>query len=115
VADYYKLTDEAKTHIFDMELRCSTFADAEAYLIQHALVVSFSVETAGYVASYIDPFSHMYSPYGLSPYRYKGVKLLKKPMSNPEFLTAYTEWKDAWAKAQEAEWKDAWARSQAAQ
>ena len=100
VSEYYKKEDAAKAHIMDMALRYTDFADAEAFLLRHAIIVPFSVDTYGYIATFCDPFSYMFAPYGLSPYRYKGVKLLEKPMSNSEFVTAYAEWKDDWAKAQ---------------
>ena len=100
VTEYYKLVDAAKAQTTDVAARYKAFAEAEAFLLQHAIIAPFSVDTDGYVASYRDPFSGMFAPYGLSPFRYKGVKLLEKPMSNDEYNAAYAEWKDAWAKAQ---------------
>ena len=99
VAEYYKLTDAAKAIINDTGARYEAFAQAEAYLLKHALAVPFSVETSGYVASLADPFSFMSFPYGLPQYRFKGVKLLTDPMSESEFKPAYAQWKDSRAQA----------------
>ena len=100
VAEYYKMVDAAKAQATDIAARYNAFAEAEAFLIKHAIIAPFSVDSDGYMASYRDPFSGMFAPYGLSPFRYKGVKLLDKPMNNDEFKAAYAQWKDAWSKAQ---------------
>jgi len=99
VTEYYTLTNAAKSQISDTTARYEAFAEAESYLLQHAMVIPFSIESAGYTASLTDPFSYMFSPYGLPPYRYKGVKLMKQPMSESEFKTAYAQWKDKRAQA----------------
>jgi len=98
VAGYYAKTDAAKTLVTDIDARFEAFAEAEAFLIQHAIIVPHSVGPGGYTASLRDPFSGMFAPYGLPALRYKGVKLLEKPMSNDEFKEAYVEWKADWAK-----------------
>jgi len=102
VTEYYGLVNAAKAQTADIAQRYGAFANAEAYLLRHALAVPFSVDSMGYTASLADPFSYMFAPYGLSPYRYKGVKLLKKPMSDSEFKKNYADWKKAWTKAQAA-------------
>jgi oligopeptide transport system substrate-binding protein len=102
VTEYYAKVDAAKAQTADIAARYAAFAEAEAFLIQHAIIIPFSVDTDGYTATLRDPFSGMFAPYGLSPFRYKGVKLLEKPMSNAEFEKAYAEWRTAWADAQAA-------------
>ncbi|MDR3240100.1 MAG: ABC transporter substrate-binding protein [Clostridiales bacterium] len=102
MAEYYRLLDAAKAHTSDIAARYAAFAEAEAFLIQHAIVIPFSVDTYGYVASYVDPFSEMHAPYGLSPYNFKGVQLLSKPMNIDEFNAANAKWQSEWAIAQAA-------------
>jgi oligopeptide transport system substrate-binding protein len=103
VTEYYAKADAAKAQTADIAARYAAFAEAEAFLIQHAIIVPFSVDTDGYTATLRDPFSGMFAPYGLSPFRYKGVKLLEKPMSNEAFEAAYAEWRAAWTQAQSAQ------------
>ena len=100
VDEYYKMVDAAKAQTIDIAARYSAFAEAEAFLLKHAIIAPYSVDTDGYTASYRDPFSAMFAPYGLSPFRMKGVRLLDKPMSNDEYNAAYAKWKEEWAKAQ---------------
>ncbi|MDR0999498.1 MAG: peptide ABC transporter substrate-binding protein [Clostridiales bacterium] len=102
VTEYYRLVDLAKGEIEDNAKRFEAFATAETYLIDHAIVIPFSVDTDGYRASRLDPFSSQYAPYGLPPYKYKGVKLLDKSMSIDEYNAAYDAWKISWAAAQAA-------------
>jgi oligopeptide transport system substrate-binding protein len=94
VNEYYTLVEKAKAITTDEARRYTAFAEAEAYLINHAIIVPFSISAGdGYVASRLNPFDFQYAPYGLATYRYKGVKLLDKPMNNDEFKAAYAKWK----------------------
>jgi oligopeptide transport system substrate-binding protein len=93
VNEYYTLVDRAKAITNDEARRYTAFAEAEAYLINHAIIIPFSIDTEGYMANRTNPFEFQYAPYGLAPYRYKGVKLLAKPMSNDEFKAASAKWK----------------------
>jgi oligopeptide transport system substrate-binding protein len=100
VNEYYALVDVAKSSYTDQAARFDAFAKAEAFLINHAIIVPYSVDTDGYISSIADPFSGMFAPYGLSPFRYKGTKLLSAPMSMDQFNAAYEQWKVDWAAAQ---------------
>ncbi|MFV0414534.1 MAG: peptide ABC transporter substrate-binding protein [Oscillospiraceae bacterium] len=93
VAEYYTLLDAAKAITTDEAARYEAFAKAEAFLIDHAIVVPYSVDFYyGYVADMLNPYDRQFAPFGLAPYRYKGRQLLEKPMSQQEFLAA----RDAW-------------------
>jgi oligopeptide transport system substrate-binding protein len=102
VDEYYALVDVAKASVSDPAARFEAFAKAEAVLINHAIVVPYSVDTDGYISSTIDPFTTMFAPYGLSPYRWKGAKLLPAPMSMDDYNAAYAKWQIDWAEAQAA-------------
>jgi oligopeptide transport system substrate-binding protein len=91
VNQYYALVQQAKAPAAEAA-RYTAYAEAEAFLINHALVIPFSIDTAGYVASKIPPFDGPYAPFGLSIYRYKGIRLLDKAMSNTEYIAAYQTW-----------------------
>jgi oligopeptide transport system substrate-binding protein len=103
VNEYYALVDVAKSSYTDQAARFDAFAKAEAFLINHAIIVPYSVDTDGYISSIADPFSGMFAPYGLSPFRYKGTKLLSAPMSMEAYNAAYAQWKIDWAAAQQAQ------------
>ena len=99
VAEYYTLLDAAKAITTDEAARYEAFAKAEAYLIDHALVVPYSVDFYyGYVADMLNPYDKQFAPFGLAPQRYKGRQLLEKPMNQQEFLAARDAWMDERAK-----------------
>jgi oligopeptide transport system substrate-binding protein len=93
VAEYYRLVNAAKSYTVDVEQRYAAFAEAEAYFINHAFIIPFSLDTNGYVASRLNPFEAQFSVFGLALYRFKGQHLLDKPMSNAEFRLAYEKWR----------------------
>jgi oligopeptide transport system substrate-binding protein len=93
VNQYYALVNAAKAITTDEAGRYTAFAEAEAFLINHAIIIPFSIDTYGYVASKINPFELQYAPYGLPPYRFKGVRLLERAMGNEEYKAAYEQWK----------------------
>lgn len=99
VAEYYRLLNRAKGLTKDVFARYQAFVNAEAYFIEHALGVPFSVDTTGYVAERLDPFDVQYSAFGVTLHRFKGRKLLEKPMNMEEYASAYAKWEEDRAKA----------------
>lgn len=89
---YTNLVDNAKSESIDIEKRYNSFAEAESFLINEAFVIPYSVGGKGYVSSKLDPFESQYSPFGVASYRYKGQKILDKPMSMDEFNKKYEKW-----------------------
>ena len=101
---YYALIDAAKTMPSDdMQARYEAFAAAEAYLIDHAIVIPYGSQDGGYTASYLNPFEGQYSAAGLANERFKGMKLLEKPMSTDEYYDALDAWEAARAAQANAE------------
>ncbi|MGB4439287.1 MAG: peptide ABC transporter substrate-binding protein [Sedimentibacter sp.] len=93
---YESMVNEAKSELIDLTKRYEIFANAEAYLIENAFVIPYNVSGGdGYVASKADPFDKPYAPFGISGERWKGRKLLAKPMNTEEFNAAQTEWETA--------------------
>ena len=93
VKEYYSLVDAAKAIVDNDDNRYAAFAKAEASLIAHAIVIPYSVDSAGYRASLLNQFESQYAPYGLATQRYKGQHIMGKPMSMDEFSKAYETWK----------------------
>lgn len=92
MSGYYDLVEKAKAITGDMQQRYLAFADVEAYLVDHAIVIPFGFTTGGYTASRIDPFTVPYTPSGISKERYKGNVLLDAPMNTDQYYDALDQW-----------------------
>lgn len=92
VTEYYSMVAAAKAETSDLTKRYNDFAAAEEYLLDHAIVIPYSVDVSNYIANYLNPFEGEYAPYGLSQKRYKGQHLLSKPMSTEEFNAGLKQW-----------------------
>ena len=92
MSGYYDLVEKAKSITGDMQQRYLAFADVEAYLVDHAIVIPFGFTTGGYTASRIDPFTVPYTPSGISKERYKGNVLLDTPMNTDQYYDALDQW-----------------------
>lgn len=92
VAEYYALVDAARAITDDEAARYTAFAQAEAFLIEHAMVIPFHVSTDGYVATRLNVFEAQYAPYGLALQRYKYQHLMDTPMSMEQFNELYAQW-----------------------
>ena len=88
MAPYYEMVTKAMAIYDDIEARYLAFAEAEAYLIKHAILVPYGFRVGGYTASRIDPFTSPYTPSGISKERYKGSVLLDGPMSTDQYYDA---------------------------
>ena len=97
--EYNALVDAAQAERVDLEARYTAFAEAEAFLINHAMVIPYGLEGGGYKVSRLNVFEAQYSPFGVSELRYKGQHLLDKPMSMDEFNAAYETWRTERAEA----------------
>ena len=91
-AQYSALLDEAgKT--YDTEKRYELYAEAEALLIDHAIVCPCRVSNGdGYFADRLSQFDGQFAPYGLARSRYKGMMIHERSMSMEEFNAAYEQW-----------------------
>ncbi len=91
--EYFVLLNAAKAMPgTDMLARYQAFAIAEAYLINHAIVIPYGSNSGGYTASRLNPFEGQFSATGLASCRYKGMHVLDKPMSTDEYYDAYDQW-----------------------
>ncbi len=92
VNEYYAMMEAAGQITDNNDERYAAFAEAEAYLINHAMVIPYHMSGGGYIASRLNPFEGQYAPFGGANFRYKGQHLLDKPMSMTEYETALAEW-----------------------
>lgn len=85
VSEYFSLVDAAKEITTDTNARFEAFAKAEALLIDHALVLPFSISVSDYIATKVDVFEAQYAPFGVSGLRFKGQHLLDHYVSMDEY------------------------------
>ncbi len=79
--------------IYDDEAaRYEAFANAEALLLENAVVVPFKIDGYSYTISNINPLEGEYAPYGVALQRYKYQKLYDTSMNMDEFNAAYEQW-----------------------
>lgn len=95
---YQNMVDAAKAEM-DLAKRYELFAQAEAFLIEEAFVIPYAVGGTGYIASKLNPFEAQYSPFGVTLEKFKGQKVLEKPMSNEEYKEALAKWEQERAEA----------------
>lgn len=91
---YENILNLAKSERKDIEKRLSLFAKAEAFLIEEAFIIPYSLGGGGYSASNLNPFESSYSPYGVSSQRFKGQRIMKKPMNTKEFEDGLIKWEE---------------------
>jgi len=93
---YYELLNAAKAMpSSDMQARYEAFAKAEAYLLDHAIVIPYGSINGGYTASRLNPFEGQFGATGLATCRFKGMHLLDKPMNTDEYYDAMDAWEEA--------------------
>ncbi len=94
-AEYNALVSKALGTVGDDETRYELFAEAEALLIEHAIVIPSRVSNGeGYVVDRLSQFDGQFAPYGLARSRYKGMVLHENSMSMEEFNEAYEQWEE---------------------
>ena len=101
---YENMVNEAKAETSDTAKRYELFAEAERYLIDHALVLPLYASGGGYRATCLDPFSGHCTQFGRNLDKYKGAKVLDQPLTQEEYAAAeaqYLEEREAALKAAE--------------
>jgi len=89
---YTNMVDAARAEVIDIAKRYTLFAEAEAFFIDQAFVIPYAVGGGGYSASRLNPFESQYSPFGVSAERFKGQKIMEKPMNSEQFAAEKAKW-----------------------
>ena len=89
---YENMINKAKAELIDLGKRYALFADAEAFLINEAFVIPYSIGGGGFIAGTLDPFTSPYSPFGVSGYKFKGQLILKESMNTEKYKAGFAEW-----------------------
>ena len=96
---YENLVNTAKSELVDIEKRLIYFAEAEAFLINEAFIIPYGLGGGGYSASRLNPFESPYSPFGVSSERFKGQKIMDKPMNIKTYDKELKLWEEERSKA----------------
>ena len=91
-AEYTELVAAAKAITDDMDARYSAFAKAEAFLLDHAFAVPFSISNRSYQMCNLNVFEGQYASFGMANQRYKDQHLYDTSMGLEEYQAAYAEW-----------------------
>ena len=99
-AAYSEQVARATSIYDDDEARYAAFAEAEAMLLDHAIIIPYSISAGdGYVISNLNPLEGEFASYGVARERYKYQKLYDTSMSMEEFNAAFDAWEAERAKA----------------
>ena len=90
--EYLTLVAAAKAITNDMEARYEAFAKAEAFLLDHAFAIPFSISSRSYQMSNLNVFEGQYASFGVASFRYKDQHLYETSMSMEQYQQAYAEW-----------------------
>jgi len=88
IAEFFDLSEAAMAITDDTQARYAAFAEAEAYMINHALIVPYGTEVPAYVVTKLNPYEGQNAAFGVSNQRYKGQHLLDSFLSMDQFNAA---------------------------
>lgn len=87
-AEYLALLQDAQSVMLKSEERYEKFAKAEAFLLNHALIIPFCSDSMGYFVAKYNPFEGPHNTDGL----WKGIRVLAEPLTEAQFLAIYEDW-----------------------
>ena len=92
LAEYYDLVEKGRAEGVDIQKRFDYFAQAEAILVNNAMVIPCYVGAAKYQVTKLNIFEGAYAPCGYSVGMYKGMKMQDKFVSMADFEANRTAW-----------------------
>ncbi|MBE5768222.1 MAG: peptide ABC transporter substrate-binding protein [Clostridiales bacterium] len=95
---YYAQVEEAKAITSDMLDRYNKFAEAEAMLVNNAMLVPYNISAAGYQVTKLNIFEGPYAPFGMSNLRFKYQTLHDDFLTTEEYNKAFEAWREGIAK-----------------
>ncbi len=90
--EYRDLVNKAKEEIDDMDARYEAFAAAEAFYLDHAIVLPMFISGGSYQATKLNGFESQYAVMGQASSRYKGMHVYKTAMSQAMWDEQYAKW-----------------------
>ena len=95
---YYAAVAQAKAEVSNMTARYEKFAEAEAMLIDNAIVVPYFIYPPEYQVTKLNLYEGQFASFGISSLRYKGQKLFDHFITPEEDAVNRQAWLDALAK-----------------
>ena len=95
IEEYFDLVEAAQLEYHDMDARYEAFAKAEAFYINHAMVIPYGITGGGYQATKLNTFEGQFASYGQATSRYKGQWIYETAMSEDMFYTQLESWQAA--------------------
>lgn len=89
--EYLALLDAAKAITTNSMERYQAFAEAEAFLIGHALVIPVCADSTGYMVTKLNPLEGMHNTDG----SFKYYHLLAEPLTVEQYDQIYADWLEA--------------------
>ena len=89
---FKELKEAANLEVSDMDKRYQLYATAEAYAIDQAYFIPLYASGGSYAVSRIIPYTKSYSPYGLSPMKFKRMQLSDSIVTLEERNKRYEKW-----------------------
>ncbi len=89
---YDDMVGEATDEQVDLVKRYEALANAEAWLLDTAIVSPFSVGGVGYCCAYYNPFELNFDPFGVSDEKSKYIYIYNEPMGIDEYEEALAKW-----------------------
>ncbi len=89
---YKELKELANLEVSDMDKRYQLYANAEAYALDQAYFIPLYASGGSYAVSKIIPYTKSYSPYGLSPMKFKRMQLSESIVTRKERDQQYEKW-----------------------
>lgn len=90
--EYYTLVEEGIAEGIDIDKRFQKFSEAEALLIENAMIIPCYVRAAKYQVTKLNIFEGAYAPCGYSVGMYKGMKMQDDFVSMSEFEANQQGW-----------------------
>lgn len=93
--EFVELFDKACAEVGDIDLRYNLFAEAEAYLFEHAYYIPLYLANTQYRMTKYNPYSRTFSKTGGTEYRYKRIELFEDTLTAEQVA----QYKEDWQKA----------------
>ena len=91
LSEYEALYQKANAITADLDARYEAFAEADAYLVAHAIIISMQMQGVNIRVSHYKPFSAIYST-GVTGYKYKGIQLQEDIVTAEDYAKAKANW-----------------------
>lgn len=86
---------EAADQVTDLDERYEAFANAEAYLLDHAYYIPLYVSGGTYQMTTLNEFTRMHSKVGIDHFKYKGLEAFDTPVTQEQYQQLKEEWEQA--------------------